>query len=131
MVLVTSHLLDLPEDLQRLILRMVPLREMARLACLSTRLRSVYLDRVKERDAAVAGLQKSHFTAGFSEGLFSAETALPRDLVVIPQVRGSRFVPPAQVLMTGAGVMCGFLVPVGYSPAAIAESMSNDNFVNS
>jgi hypothetical protein len=109
MVLATSHLLDLPADLQRLILQTVPLREMARLACLSTGLRSAYLDRVKERDAAIAALRKSHFTAGFSDGLSSAETALPRDLIVLPQVRGSPSVRPAQVLT--ADGMCHVRAP--------------------
>jgi hypothetical protein len=105
MVLATCHLLDLPEDLQRLILRKVPLRESAQVACLGTRLRTVYLDRVKERDAAVAGLLESHFTAEFREGLSSAEIALPRDLIVDPQVRGCPFLFLAQVHGYGAGVV--------------------------
>jgi hypothetical protein len=81
MDLKTMPFFDLPADLQRLILGLIPLRRLAQLACLNKDLRSVCLDRVKKRDAAVAALLESHFTAEFREGLSSTQTALPRDLM--------------------------------------------------
>jgi hypothetical protein len=80
-------LLKLPEEMQRLILAHVPLRELARLACLSKELRAVYRDRTRDRDAAVTALLESHFPAGFREGLTPEQTALPNDLIVDPPVR--------------------------------------------
>jgi hypothetical protein len=97
MVLVGSHFLDLPPDMQRLILGWISLRQMAQLACLSAELRSMYLERVKKRDAAVASLLESHFTADFREGLSPSQTALPRDLIVDPPVRRPCFVSYAKV----------------------------------
>jgi hypothetical protein len=78
--------------MQRLILGYVPLRDLARLACLCKDLRTPYGERVKERDAAVTTVLESHFTAEFREGLTPAHTALPYDLVVDPPVRT---LPPA------------------------------------
>jgi hypothetical protein len=79
--------LELPGEMQRLILGYVSLWELARLACLCKDLRTAYEERVGMRDAAVAGLLESHFTAEFREGLTPAQTALPYDLVVDPPVR--------------------------------------------
>jgi hypothetical protein len=80
-------LLKLPEAMQRLILAHIPLRELARMACLSKELRAVYRDRTRDRDAAVTAVLESHFPAEFREGLTPAQTALPNDLVVVPPVR--------------------------------------------
>ncbi len=77
--------------MQRLIVGHVPLRELARLACLGKKLRSAYEDRTGDRDAAVAKLLESHFTAEFREGLSPADRALPNDLVVEPPVRARPF----------------------------------------
>jgi hypothetical protein len=84
-------LLELPVDLQRHVLGWVPLREVAQLACLNSELRSVYLDRVKHRDAVLGSLLECHFTPDFREGLSHtrmgcALMALPRDLIVTPSV---------------------------------------------
>jgi hypothetical protein len=98
MVLMTSHFLDLPPDMQRLILGWISLREMAQLACLSTELRIFYLERVKQRDAAVASLLESHFSPESLEGLPSSQTALPRDSIIHPPVRRPCFVTPLEVL---------------------------------
>jgi hypothetical protein len=87
MVLPTSHFLDLPPDMQRLILGRISFREMAQLACLSRKLRSLYLERVEQRDAAVGSLLESHFTPEFRAGLSSTQIALPRDLIADPPVR--------------------------------------------
>jgi hypothetical protein len=76
------------QDLTILLAR-VPLRKLARLACLSKELHLVYLDRVKLRDAVVAAHLESDFPADFREGLLRADTALPRDLVVDPPVRNT------------------------------------------
>ncbi len=84
-------LLELPDDMQRLIVGHVPLREVTRLACLSKKLRTAYEDRTGDRDAAVAQLLESRFTAEFREGLSPADTALPNDLVVEPPVRAHPF----------------------------------------
>jgi hypothetical protein len=78
---------DLPRDMQRLVLGSVPLRELARLACVSKDLRTAYEERVGTRDSAVAGLLESHFTADFRARLAPAQTALPYDLIVDPPVR--------------------------------------------
>jgi hypothetical protein len=82
-----SLLLELPFDMQRVILGYVPLRDLARLACLCKDLRTPYWDRTQERDAAVANALESHFPANFREGLTPAQTALPHDLIVDPPVR--------------------------------------------
>jgi hypothetical protein len=92
MVLPTSHFLDLPPDMQRLILGRISFREMAQLACLSRELRGMYLERVKQRDTAVASLLESHFTPAFRAGLYSTQIALPRDLIADPLVRRLCFV---------------------------------------
>jgi hypothetical protein len=84
-------LLDLPEEMQRLILGHIPLRELARTACLSTALRATYRDRTQDRDAGITAVLESHFTAEFREGLTPAQTALPYDLIVDPPVRGPPF----------------------------------------
>jgi hypothetical protein len=65
----------------------VPLRNLAQLACLCKAFRALYLERVMEREEVVSGLLETHFTAEFREGLYPAETALPRDLIVDPPVR--------------------------------------------
>jgi hypothetical protein len=85
-------LLELPPDLQRHILGWVPLRGLAQLACLNKELRSMYLDRVMQRDAVIASLLESHFTPDFLQGLSCrqmacAQMALPRDLMFDPPVR--------------------------------------------
>ncbi len=80
-------LLQLPAEMQSLILGYVSLRDLARLACLNRELRAAYGERVEERDAAVTSVLESHFTAEFREGLTPAQTALPYDLVVDPPVR--------------------------------------------
>jgi hypothetical protein len=80
-------LLKLPLDMQRVILGYVPLRDLARLACLCKDLRTPYRDRTQERDAAVTDALESHFTAEFRDGLTPAQTALPHDLIVDPPVR--------------------------------------------
>ncbi len=82
-------ILELPLDVQRLIFRNVPLRDLARLACLSKDLRAAYRDRTAVRNATVAKVLGSHFTAEFREGLTPAQTALPSDLIVDPPVRGA------------------------------------------
>jgi hypothetical protein len=79
-------LLDMPADMQRVILGYVPLSDFARLACVSKELRTAYVERVTERDATVTAMLQSHFTAGFREGLSPAQTVLPWDLIVSPQV---------------------------------------------
>ncbi len=88
---------DLPVELQRQIVEVLSpsLQELAQLACLNKQLRAFYMDRVRERDRVVAVRVKSDFAAGFREALSPALTALPRDLVVDPQVRGPEHVLPA------------------------------------
>lgn len=78
---------DLPRDLQRLILGYLPLQDLAKVACCSRRARAAYLERIRERDEVVADRLRSDFTAEFREGLFPAQLALPRDLIVTPAVR--------------------------------------------
>jgi hypothetical protein len=75
---------DVPRVHQRRIVEMadIPLRELAQLACLCKDIHALYLERVQERDAHVANLLVSYFRADFREGLTSAQTALPRDLIV-------------------------------------------------
>jgi hypothetical protein len=68
---------DLPVDVQRLVLGRARLQALAKVACLNQQLCNVYLDRVEERDASVASLLQSHFTADFRDGLSVMETALP------------------------------------------------------
>jgi hypothetical protein len=80
-------LLELPTDMQRVILGYVPLSDFARLACVSKELRTAYVERVTKRDATVTTLLGSHFAAAFREGLSPAQTALPWDLIVYPLVR--------------------------------------------
>jgi hypothetical protein len=79
-------LLDLPAEMQGLVLGYLPLADLARLACLNKELRAAYGERVTKRDTAVAALLQSQFTAKFRQGLSPAQTALPRDLVAHPQV---------------------------------------------
>jgi hypothetical protein len=79
--------LSLPGDMQRLVLEYVPLRDLARLACVSKHLHAAYRDRTQERDAAVTALLESHFTPEFRARLTPAQTALPYDLIVDPPVR--------------------------------------------
>jgi hypothetical protein len=83
-------ILDLPVDMQRVILGSLSFGEAAKLACTSKDILTLYEERVTERDAVVAAGLESQFTAEFREGLSSAQTALPRDLVVDPQVGGPR-----------------------------------------
>jgi hypothetical protein len=97
-----SHM---PADLQRLILGMVPLRTLAQMACLSKELRAVYWRRAGDRDAAVAAHVESHFTAEFREGLSLTQTALPRDLIVHPPVRGRCIAPLQFCLCMGQDIM--------------------------
>jgi hypothetical protein len=78
---------DLHSDLQGYILGMLPLRKLAQIAHLSKSVHKMYLERVKERDAHVADLMESYFTAEFREGLSPADTRLPRDLIVDLRVR--------------------------------------------
>jgi hypothetical protein len=73
--------------MQRAILGCVPLRDLARLACLCKDLRTPYQDRHWERDTAVAKALGCHFTAEFREALTPSQTALPHDLIVDPPVR--------------------------------------------
>jgi hypothetical protein len=80
-------LLALPADMQRVILGYVPLSDFARLAAVSKELRTAYVERVTKRDATVTTLMGSHFAAGFRKGLSPAQTALPCDLIVSPQVQ--------------------------------------------
>jgi hypothetical protein len=80
--------------MQSVILGYVPLADLARLACLSKQLRPAYVERVTKRDAVVTALLETHFTPAFREGLLPAQTALPRDLIVQPQVGGSPFIIP-------------------------------------
>jgi hypothetical protein len=82
---------NLPADMQRVILGYLPLVDLARLACVNNELRTAYVDRVTERDTAVAALLESHFTAEFREGLSPTQRALPYDLIVLPQVREPTF----------------------------------------
>jgi hypothetical protein len=79
--------LDLSEDLQRRVLASVPLRQWAQLACMKKSLRILYSERVRERDQAVAARLGSDLAAESREGLASAQTSLPRDLIVEPPVR--------------------------------------------
>jgi hypothetical protein len=85
---------DLPVDLQRQIAGRLSFRDLAQLACLSKQLRAFCTDRVRERDGVVAVRLESEFTPEFREGLSPAQTALPRDLVVDPQVRGPELALP-------------------------------------
>jgi hypothetical protein len=78
---------NLPPDIQSRILAYVPLRNLAQVASLCKGFRALYLERVMEREEVVSGLLESHFTAEFREGLYPADTALPRDLIVDPPVR--------------------------------------------
>jgi hypothetical protein len=78
--------------MQMVIWGFVPLADLACLACVSKQLHTACVDRVRKRDGVVAALLESHFTAEFREGLPPAQTALPWDLVVHPQVRGSSFI---------------------------------------
>ncbi len=80
-------LLELPEDMLRIIVGYLPLADLARLACVSKELHTPYVERVNQRDTAVSALLELHFTAEFRQGLSPAQTALPRDLVADPQVR--------------------------------------------
>jgi hypothetical protein len=80
-------LLQLPLDMLRVILGYVPLRDLARLACLCKDLRTPYRDRTRKRDTAVADVLDSHFTAEFRKRRTPAQTALPHDLIVDPPVR--------------------------------------------
>ncbi len=98
--------LDLPEEMQRLVLRYIPLRQFAQLACLRKELRMLYLERVGERDVVVAAVLKSHFTAEFSEGLTDAQIALPRDLLVQPEVRASCNCAAAQLQLRNTSHVC-------------------------
>ncbi len=93
--------MDLPADLQQVILGGLSLRGMALLACLSKELRKRYLERVKQRDAVVAGLLESHFTPEFRQGLSGLQTALSRDLIVDPPVRLPLSVPLAPCYEVG------------------------------
>jgi hypothetical protein len=83
----TFPISDLHPDLQGYILGMLPLRKLAQIAHLSNAVHKMYLERVKERDAHVADLMETYFTAEFREGLSPADTRLPRDLVVDLRVR--------------------------------------------
>jgi hypothetical protein len=78
---------DLALDMQRLILGLLPLRQLAQLGCLSKELRNLYWERVEQRDVVIASKLETHFTAEFRENLRPEETSLPRDLVVDPPVR--------------------------------------------
>jgi hypothetical protein len=84
--------LELPEDIQSVLLGYLPLADLAQLACLRKELRTAYGERVMKRDTAVAALLDTHFTADFREGLTPAHTALPMDLAMQPQVGRSRFI---------------------------------------
>jgi hypothetical protein len=106
-----SHM---PEDLQRLILGLVPLRKLAQMACLNKQIRTVYWQRVIGRDAAIAAHLDSHFTAQFREGLSSMQTALPRDLVLHPQVRDPCLSKPQSSVLPPQ--LCFLACPVFGSP---------------
>jgi hypothetical protein len=95
-------ILDLPADMQRVVLGYVPLADLARLACLNKELRTAYVDRVMKRDTVVGALLQSHFPPEFRDGL--SQTALPLDLVVHPQVWTSRFF---YVVMVETNTPCG------------------------
>jgi hypothetical protein len=82
-------ILDLPPDMQRVILGPLPLRQLVQLACLSKGLRNMCLERVQQRDAVVAARLESDFTTEFRQGLRPADTSLPQDLLVEPPVRES------------------------------------------
>jgi hypothetical protein len=85
---------DLPLELQREIVGHLSLCELAQMACLSNQLRAFCTDRVRERDGVVAARLESDFTAEFREGLSPAQTALPRDFMVEPEVRGPEHMLP-------------------------------------
>jgi hypothetical protein len=78
----------LPVDMQEVVVGFLSFRELAQLACVSKQLRTFCLNRVRERDRVVATRLESDFTPEFREGLSPAQTALPRDLLVDPKVRG-------------------------------------------
>jgi hypothetical protein len=77
---------DLPPRCKELILKLVPLRKLAHLACLRDEFHLVYLDRVRQRNEVVAACLDSDFPADFRERLLPADTALLRDLIVDPPV---------------------------------------------
>jgi hypothetical protein len=74
----------------------VPLRDLAQLACLCKGFHALYLERVVEREDVISGLLETRFTAEFREGLYPAETSLPRDLIVDPPVRAPYFRRPVE-----------------------------------
>jgi hypothetical protein len=86
--------------------------ELAQQACVSKQLHTLYMDRVMERDRVVAARLESDFTAEVRDRLSPAQTALPRDLVVDPQVRGPELLVPAGFF---GRTRCDSLLP-GYSP---------------
>ncbi len=58
-------IVELPPDMQRLTMGLLPLRQLAQLGCLSKELRSLYLERVEQRDAIIVARLETHFTAEF------------------------------------------------------------------
>ncbi len=104
-------LFELPADMQRVILGYLPLVDLARLARLNKELRIACVERVTKRDAAVTALLESHFPPAFREGLTPAHTALPRDLVVHPPVRGSRSLPATPLLLHPSPLLTPFYWP--------------------
>jgi hypothetical protein len=89
-------LFDLPEDLQRQVMRFVPLRGLAQLACMRKSLRTAYSERVMQRDEIVAARVSSDFTSEYRERLSYAKTSLPRDLIVEPPVGAPCCAPSAE-----------------------------------
>ncbi len=78
--------LDLPEDLQMRVLASFPLRLWAQLAFMRKSMRTIYSERVRQRDEAVAARVRSDFTVESCVGLPDEPTSLPRDLIVEPEV---------------------------------------------
>ncbi len=67
-------------------MKYLPLRDLARLACVNKELRTAYVERVMTRARAIAAVLDSHFRPEFHEGLSAAQTVPPVDLVIHPQV---------------------------------------------
>ncbi len=100
---------QLPTDTQLLVLEHIPLLQLAQMACLGKEMRAAYLARLALREAIISNLPVSDGAPGSRPvtlgDLLDAQpqlsTALPRDLVGVPEVRmplfHMPFLPPAPV----------------------------------
>jgi hypothetical protein len=87
---------SLPTDTQLLVLEHIPLLQLAQMACLCKEMRAAYLARLALREAIISSLPRVSDGAPGSRpvtlgDLLDAQpqlsTALPRDLVGVPEVR--------------------------------------------